>query len=327
MKVVLFGAISHRISEFLEDRFGERISVETCTSSDTAAAMAEKLVDADVFISSSFDQAMPAMPKLQLLQLPMSGYEEVMMDAVPAQATVCNVHEHETGIAEYVFAAMLNDVVHLSASNDLFKKGDWQESPRLGAGTRGELMGKTILCVGYGNIGQAVGRRARAFDMGLLAITRTPRTLEPTPDRIGGFDQLAAFLPEADYVLICCPLTEDTRGIIDTVAFDAMKSDTVIINVARGPIIDQHALHIALTNGQIRGAVIDTWYNYPDAQNREVAPADVPIWEMDQVVITPHLSGWTDGQQVRRWQRMGDNIENLLSGQPFDNILRDGSTA
>jgi phosphoglycerate dehydrogenase-like enzyme len=322
MKVVLFGALGRRGREVLSARFGDRIAIETCSPNDDADVLATTLGDADVFISSSFNQSIPDMEKLQLLQLPMSGYDDVDFDAVPASAAICNVYEHETGIAEYVFAAMLNDVVHLSASNDLFKTGDWRESPRLAAATRGELMGKTILCVGYGNIGQAVGRRARAFDMGLLALTRSPRELEPKTDRMGGYGELADFLPAADYVLICCPLTDDTRGMIGRAAFKKMKPDAVIINVARGPIIDQQAMYDALRDNEIRGAVIDTWYNYPDGQNRSVEPADVPIDKLDHVLITPHLSGWTDGQQRRRWERMGDNIENLLSERPLDNVLR-----
>ena len=322
MKIVLYGAIGQKGFDILADRFVDRATVESCAPGDPAEQLAACLGDAHVFISSSFDRSMPEMENLRLLQLPMSGYDDVEIDAVPPGAVICNVYEHETGIAEFVFAALLDHVVHLRASHDLFRTGDWRESPRLGAGTRGELAGKRLLSVGYGNIGRAVGRRARAFGMDLDAVTRTVRPLEPAPDRLAGYDGLMELLPDADYVLICCPLTDDTESLIDARALGAMKKNAVIINVARGPIIDQQALYDALTGGQIAGAVIDTWYNYPSVATPRTAPADLPLDQLDNIVITPHLSGWTDGQQRRRWQRIGDNIENLLSGRPLDNVLR-----
>ena len=148
------------------------------------------------------------MPQLRLIQLPVAGLDQVDLAAVPAGVPVCNVFEHELGIAEYVLAAMLHLTVDLAGRDARFKAGSWAESPLQGAPTRRELAGQTVGCIGYGHIGRAVAVRARAFGMRVMALTASGRTGDPAPDWSGGPAELDRLLEAADFLLIACPLSD-----------------------------------------------------------------------------------------------------------------------
>jgi phosphoglycerate dehydrogenase-like enzyme len=322
MRVLLNGPIARRGRELLADHFGDRVELSEITGEEDAAGRAAMFADAEVLISMTFDGDHPPAPKLKLLQLPASGLDAVDIDAVPPGAAVCNVYEHETGIAEYVFAGMLQWVIGLPERDARFRRFDWADGPRMGAPTRDELAGQTVLLIGYGNIGRAIARRARAFDMGVLAATRNPRPLDPEPDVMAGYGDLPDLLPRADFVVVCCPLDDGTRGLIDAEGLAAMKPTGVILNVARGPVIDEDALYRALVDGTIAGAVLDTWYQYPDADRPDMPPSRHPFQELKNIVMTPHLSGWTTGQQVRRWAKTIENLEAVLEARPLINVVR-----
>ncbi len=326
MKILLNGGVARRGMDILSQRFGDRISLRQIDSGDNSAAMAENMAEnmawADALISIDYGPEFSPAPNLRLLQIPASGLDAIDLEAVPAAATICNVYEHEVGIAEYTFNGMLEWVVGLARRNTAFKGGDWTGTPSTGGETRGELAGLTIGCLGYGNIGQAVARRALAFDMKVLALTRNPRPLHPEPAFMGGYDELPKILDAVDFLLICCPLSERTRGMIGAAELAAMKSSAVVINVARGHIADEDALFAALGRGVIGGAILDTWYQYPSAEDPNIRPSRQPYHELDNVLMTPHISGWTEGQQLRRWAKTGDNIEALMTGGELINLIR-----
>jgi phosphoglycerate dehydrogenase-like enzyme len=259
------------------------------------------------------------MPRLRLIQLPVAGLDQVRLDLVPPGCPVCNVFEHELGISEYVLAAMLHFTVDLAARSARFTCGSWAECPLLGGTARRELAGQTVGCIGYGHIGREVATRARAFGMRVMAITASGRAGEPAPDRVGGPATLGRLLEAADFVVVACPLTEATRGLIGAAELARMKPDAVLINVARGAIVDQQALFDALREGWIGGAALDTWYSYPSAEEPAVRPADLPFDDLAAVVMTPHCSGWTEGLMTRRFGLIGDNLERLERGLPLLN--------
>jgi phosphoglycerate dehydrogenase-like enzyme len=157
--------------------------------------------------------------------------------------------------------------------------------------------------------------------MQVMAVTRNPRALEPAPDWMGGFDQLDHLLANADYVLVACPLSAETKGLIGREQLARMRPDAVLINVARGPIVDQDALYEALRDSVIGGAVIDTWYHYASAAEPDLRPADHPFHELPNVVMTPHLSGWTKGLMPRRFAVIVDNLERLADGRPLRHLV------
>ena len=141
-------------------------------------------------------------------------------------------------------------------------------------------------------------------------------------DGITGMDGLHDMLRRCDYAVASCPLTEETRGIIDAGALAALGPRGVILNVARGPVIDEDALWQALSERRIAGAVIDTWYRYPSAGEDSCPPSRHPFATLDNLIMSPHASGWSAGLMDRRWSFITDNLRRLERGEPLRNVIK-----
>jgi len=289
---------------------------------DDTSGHAELIARADAAITGRYAASWPAAPRLRLLQVPGAGYDGIDVNAVPSGVTLCNVFEHEPGVAEYAMLAMLEWCHRLCSADRAMRAGDWTRSSRFGGEPDGELAGKTVVIVGLGLIGRGVARRARAFDMRVLAVNRTASKTDPNVERVVGLDRLHETLREADFVVLGCALTPETRGLIDAPALAAMKRDAVIVNPARGPVIDEAALYDALSNRRIGGAAIDTWWDYPPT----AAPRDPSLrfafHTLDNVLLSPHVAGWTTGTVVRRTLEMARNLDRLARGEALSNIVR-----
>ena len=155
--------------------------------------------------------------------------------------------------------------------------------------------------------------------MRVVTLTASGRAGDPAPDLALGPDGLTRLLEAADFVVVACPLSAATRGLIGAAQLARMKPGAVLINVARGAIIEERALFEALRARRIGGAVLDTWYRYPSAAAPAARPADLPFHELDNVLMTPHCSSWTAGLMPRRFALIGDNLERLQSGRPLLN--------
>ena len=321
MKIVLNGPVAQAGAAILRDRFGRDADIVEVDHRAVDDRAISAFAEAEVLVSVDFDASLPPAPKLRLVHVPAAGLDALELAAVPDGCRVCNVFEHEIGISEYVMAAMLDDVIDLAGKSARFKAGSWAESPRLAAPFRPELAGKTVGSIGYGHIGRAIARRARAFGMRVMALARTRRDLDPPPDWLGEPAQLPTLLEASDFVVVACPLNEATRGMIGQAELAHMKPDAVLINVARGPIVDEDALYRALSTRAIRGAVLDTWYRYPGPGDSGVQPSRHPFHELDKVVMTPHCSGWTEGLMERRFAVIADNIERLCDGRALLNQI------
>lgn len=283
-------------------------------------AFACRLLEADAMISMSWSADMPPAPKLRLVQLPGAGTDDVAFDAVPSQATVCNVYEHEVGIAEYILSAMLQWVIGIPRMDSALRQGNWFGSHLCGPRHR-ELFGLTLGIVGYGRIGQEVARRASAFGMNIIACTRTPRSADTFCKRIAGMDELPRLLSASDFVVLALPLNAGTTGLIGHEELAHMSSSGVIINVARGALIDEQALFEACKSRRIAGAVIDTWYRYPKQGETHAEPANLPFKALDNVIMTPHASAWTEGLRPRRCRLIAANLDRLARGEPLVNVV------
>jgi phosphoglycerate dehydrogenase-like enzyme len=128
-------------------------------------------------------------------------------------------------------------------------------------------------------------------------------------------------MSRVDAVVVSLPLTDATRGIVGAAALAAMRPHAVIVNVGRGPVIDEQALYDALAEGRIGGAIIDTWYTYPSAETPVTQPSRLPFHTLRNVVMTPHMSGWTDGTIRRRQQTIATNINALARGEGLVNVV------
>jgi phosphoglycerate dehydrogenase-like enzyme len=232
---------------------------------------------------------------------------------------LANAYGHETGIAEYVVGAMIALTRSFSRLDASLRQGHWESQWAIGTPAPQlwpELAGKTLVILGFGHIGEALARRARAFEMQVCAIRR--RAQSATPEGvsfIGGREQLDDVLRQADYLAVTLPLSPETRGLLDERRLGLMKPTAYLINVARAEIIDELALYRALASGRLAGAALDVWYRYPSAAEPQL-PATQPFHDLDNVIMTPHVSGWTEGMLDARATLIATNIERVARGEP-----------
>jgi phosphoglycerate dehydrogenase-like enzyme len=228
------------------------------------------------------------------------------------------VYGHETGIAEYVLGTMLALTRELGRLDAALRRGQWKSQWAVGMAPPPvwpELAAKRLGILGYGRIGQAVARRARAFDMEVLAIRRD--TAQPDPHGIAsvrGPDALDDVLARSDYLALTLPLTSETRGLLGESQLRSMKPTAILVNVSRAQIVDEEALYRALAERRIAGAALDVWYRYP-ADAGPTLPANQPFHELPNVLMTPHVSGWTDGMLEARATVIAENIRRIARGE------------
>ena len=177
---------------------------------------------------------------------------------------------------------------------------------------------KTVCVVGAGGIGLEVGRLCGALGMRVLGTRRQARPDEPLPpgfSRLGGAGDLDGFLPESDFVVICCQWTPETDRLFDTTRFARMKPGSVLVNIARGDIVDEAALLDALQRGHLRGAALDV---YVGENERAPPPA---LWRDPRILLTPHISGGSDEDRHRAVDVFCDNLRAYLAGAPLANVI------
>lgn len=216
-------------------------------------------------------------------------------------------------IAQYVLAMMLRHAKQIPA---------WEAAQRERAWRRvetDELTGRTVAIVGTGGIGGEVARLAHAFGMRVLGMRRRPEMV-PHIDQLYRPERLHQMLAEADYIVLATPLTPQTQGMIDAAAFASMKPEAYLINVARGPIVREDALLDALRSGRIAGAALDVF-------DQEPLPAESPLWEMENVIVTPHNSGASPHTLERGARIFIESLRRYASGEPLDHLVEfDGQT-
>jgi len=280
----------------------------------------------DAAISIRFNPADIAAVQCGLLQCSGVGIDGIALDKLPATTTVCNVHEHEIPIAEYVLAGILDHAIGLFRAETTFNAADWGNLFRSRV-PHGEAAGRTICIVGFGRLGKAIAPRARAIGKHIIGGNRSGHA-SPEADRVVDFRALPTVLPEAEYVVLCCPLTDETRGLIDAPALAAMKPTALLINVARGEVIDEQALYDATVAKGLSGALLDVWYTYPTLAEPNPKPSRFAIESVPGVKCTPHISAWTEGLMERRYTVIADNLARLNDGRPLLNVVwQDGQAA
>ena len=322
MQIVFHGDSAGAFSDGFADLLRRPAEIVALPDALTGEADRRAYAAADVIVSFTFNDTMPRPECLELLHVPGAGYDAVDFEALPPSAVVCNCFGHEQAIAEYVIAALLMRQVPLADADRRLRSGEWAYKAGPVTAVHAELAEMTIGLLGFGHIGQAVAARAKAFEMRVHVANRSPVAVSPLVDRAFLLSELPAFWACADFFVVALPLTADTRSIVDASAFAAMRSTAVVVNVGRGPTIDERALYDALKSRRIAGAVIDTWYTYPSVASPRGYPSSLPFHELDNVVMTPHMSGWTLGTIRRRQRVIAENIERRMSGEPCVNVVR-----
>ncbi len=275
----------------------------------------------DVVVSLRFSRNDGVVPDFRLLHVPGAGLDGIDIASLPSGASLCNVFEHEIPIAEFVMAAMLNWEIHPDALRGSFTTDTWSDVYRARV-PHGEIHGLTLGLIGFGRIGRTIARRAAAFGMRILAVDRFAADPDGLAEAILPPDRLPDMLAQSDFVVIACPLTDETRGLIGEAELAAMKPTGVLVNVSRAPIVDEEALYEALQHRTIGGAVLDVWYGYPAGADDRVAPARFRFEDLPNAVCTPHSSAWTTRLPERRYAFIARNIDRLMAGEPLLNLVR-----
>jgi len=280
----------------------------------------------DVVVTLAFTEAMgAASERLKLVQVPGAGLDRIARSAIPPGASLANAYGHETGIAEFVLGAMLAMSRSVGTLDTALRRGIWESQWRPGLPPPPvwpELAGRTLVIAGYGRIGSALAKRARAFDMTVCAIRRSGARSDISDhlDVLGGPEMLPDLLRRADYLALTLPLTPETRGLVSRYELDMMKPTAFLVNVSRAGVVDEEALYTALRDRRIAGAALDVWYRYPTGPEPTL-PGNFPFHELSNVLMTPHVSGWTDGTLDARARVIAENIQRVTSGETPLNLV------
>lgn len=283
----------------------------------------DELADCDVVVSLRLRRERGyQFPPVPLLQAPGAGTDGIDQGCLAPSTWLCNVYEHEIPVAEFVLASILDWEMRRGELLQRMAVEPWPALYR-DRPLHGEAYRKRLVLVGYGRVGRAVAARAEAFGMELVALDAR-RALDD-PAYVRSPADLKDALAWADYVVVTCPLNESTRGLIGVDELAAMGKHAVIINVARGPIIDEGALYDALSREAIGGAVLDVWYDYPRGSDDVVEPSRYPLASLPNVWASPHASAWTGQLLQRRYGFIADNIRRIAEKRSLLNVVKPGA--
>lgn len=307
-KIVLQGANASLVDAIRQ--ISRRLNVVAVQ--DEAAALRD-ISDADAFYGYPTPALLAAATQLRWIQVPRIGLEGVMFPALiehPAVLTNTRgimsdyIADHVMGFI-FLFARgfhrhLRHQMAHHWASADEFQVVSLPDA--------------TLGIVGLGGIGREVARRAAVSDMRIIAVD--PRQEERTPEVAALWrpERIYDLLAQSDFVVICAPETPETRGLFDERAFRAMKDGSWLINVGRGKIVVLDALVAALRSGKVAGAGLDVFEVEP-------LPADHPLWDMENVIITPHIAGVGGPMTERCYQVLLENVRRFVAGEPLINIV------
>lgn len=323
MKAVFYGSLIHHLPPTLLAKVKTPWTTERFLEKDPRADLARALADADVLISLQWSRDFPPAPRLKLIQSPGTGVDFIDFAAVPPGVAVCNCYGHAEGTAEYVILGLLLWCqTSFVPSHEAFRaERSWRHSGRVNGPIMGELYGSTVGILGLGAIGCAVAERLQGFGVTVIGCNRTLREV-PHVHAQYPLARVDEFLARCDYVVVAAALAPETQRLIDARRLAAMKPSAVLVNVGRGPVVDEDALYAALKEKRIRGATLDVWYAYPRHDDLHVAPSKHPFHELDNVWMTPHIAAWTTGMVDRRWSEIARNLDALVRGEPLLHRLK-----
>ena len=321
---LLAGKNSIRRADFLAATTETDWHFISCDATEEAERFPEAVAQADVVIGGGRFNVPPT-NRLKLYQIPFTGYDWITAADLPKGVVFCNTHEHETTIAEHIMLGMLEFQVGLMRDTDPMMRAQSYNGRSISAGPmHRELRGHTVGIVGYGHIGREIARRCKAFGMTVQAISRTVRDEGDLVDWYGTVAELDRLVSESDFIVVCAPLDDTTRGMIGSEQFAKMKPDAIICNVARGEVIDEAALYAALAGNRIRGGILDVWYTYQSKADPNPWPSKFPFQKLQNVILSPHNSAWTEEMTTRRWTFVARQLDRFARGEALENVCFEG---
>ncbi len=278
----------------------------------TREDLAARIGEADALVISGYwDNALiPKAKKLKFIQSVSAGTDQYDRAALAAAgvrlASAAGVNAR--AVSEHAIALILALARRLPEARDNQHRKFWRGMIGDPAGREDELGGKTMAIVGPGRIGGRLAQIGRAFDMKVIAVKRDTSVPVDGADEVRSISELHSVLARADYVVLTCPLTPETTGLIDAAAFAAMKPGAQLINCARGKVVDEAALVDALRSGKLSAAGIDVTVEEP-------LSADSPLWTMENVLLTPHTAGETRKYEDNVLDLLVENMQRLWRGE------------
>ncbi|ESS04124.1 MAG: phosphoglycerate dehydrogenase related dehydrogenase [uncultured archaeon A07HR67] len=302
----IHGAEGSDYADVLRDRLPDHEVV----LARTPAEEREHLSRARIATGSALDEAdLAAAENLELFacvyagtgHLPTAAFEDHGVAVTNASGV------HGPNIAEYVVGAMIGHAREFHRAHRQQARREWRSYPTT------EVYGSRVAVVGLGAIGETVVDRLSAFDVETVGVRYTPEKGGPT-DEVYGFDRIHEAVADAEYVVLACPLSDATEALIDADVLRTMRSDAVLVNIARGRVVDTDALVAALRKNHIRGAALDV-------TDPEPLPEEHPLWGVSDVTITPHNAGHTPEYFERVADILAENARRLDDGDLRNRVV------
>ena len=295
---------------------------------------ADVIAKTEVLYTTGYYPEPEQAPKLRWIQMNSAGMDQALRHRV-VQAEDIKVTStsgiHATNMAHYSLMMMLMFNYNMRLALELQRSAEWPENPS-SMFSPVDISKQTVGIVGYGSIGRELARLCSAMGMTVLASKRDlsntaeidsfsmPGVGDPggdIPDRIYPATTIASMAKDSDYLVVTLPMTESSRHLINEEIFDAMKNTAVLISVSRGTVVDEKALITALSSGNIAGAALDVFEEEP-------LPSSSPLWNLDNVIITPHISGFTRDYHDKAALVFKENLRRYVENRPLLNQLDRG---
>ena len=250
--------------------------------------------------------------KLRWMQSAAIGFDNYVKFGIPDGVTLCTAAGLKGGtVSEHAFSLLISLMHGVQFLERYRVNKEWQND--IARTNITPLDGRTIAIIGYGSIGKELGRKAKAFDMNVIGVSRSGQG-DANSDQAVTVDQMLDILPEADVVAVALPSNPESKNLFDTKAFAAMKPGAVFVNVGRGITMDQNALVKGLQEGRLGGAGLDVFEVEP-------LPDDSPLWTMDNVIISPHIGGTSDRTYALFVDLVRKNFDHLQKGEVLLNVV------
>jgi phosphoglycerate dehydrogenase-like enzyme len=303
--------IAHEVGRKLLGDLPAEVEVEVCPDAATLPSdPADVRFWVPPFLSTgSATELLAKLTGLQVIQL-LSAGADVWIGRIPGDLQLCDARGvHDASVAEWVLGAAIGSLRQFPAFVRAQEREEWASSAFT---PTAELTGARVLIVGAGSIGRAIERHLAPFG---VTVTRVARTARPDED-VHAVEELPDLLPYADVVVLVVPLTEQTRGLVDAGFLAALPDGALLVNAARGPVVDTAALLTEVAGGRISAAL--------DVTDPEPLPVGHPLWKLPNVFLTPHIGGAVRGLLPRAYGLVGDQLRRIGSGQPLINRVVDG---